>query len=381
MQYVARRNKGKAAGLALDAEALARYDDIIDLSIGDTDFITDRRIIDAAYRDACAGATRYGYPQGDPELIDAIRKAWREDFGQEVGREELVVTASSCLGMALALLAILDPGDEVIVFGPYFPVYKQQIELAGGVCVEVCTDERDGYAIDEALLRAAITDRTRAMIFNNPCNPTGAAYSEADMAMLARVACERDLLILADEIYTRYLFDGAFTPMRTLPGMAQRTVTLNSFSKNFMMTGWRVGFIIAPPELIAAILYINGGMIYTAPSVSQRAALHALALRDDIQRVYISQYKERVYYTSERIESIPHMTLVRPRGTFYLFPGIARTGLSAPAYCDFALREAHVLLSPGDAFGVSGKGHVRIACTAGLPALREAMDRLAKLPV
>lgn len=379
MNYIARRFEGRQAGLSLDADALSRYDDLIDLSIGDTDFTTDKRIIDAAYADALGGATRYGFPQGDPELILAIQKAWREDFEQEISTDEIVVTASSCLGMALTMLAVLNPGDEVIVFGPYFAIYQQQIEVAGGVCIEVPTYENEDYAIDEERLERAITPKTRAIIFNNPCNPTGAAYGMDTLETLRRVALRHDLLIVADEIYTRYLFEGEFVPMRTLPDMAQRTVTLNSFSKNFMMTGWRVGFIIAPPPLRAAIQYVNGGMIYTAPSVSQRAAIRALALRDDIQRMYISKYKERVYYTADRIEKIPYMTLKRPRGTFYLFPGIERTGLSASDFCAYALKNAHVLLSPGTAFGNAGKGHVRIACTADAAILLQAMDRLAAL--
>ena len=379
MSYVAERFLHRGAALSLDADALSRYDDLIDLSIGDTDFITDRRIIDAAYRDACAGATRYGFPQGDPELISAVQKAWKEDFGQDIPKNQLVVTASSCLGMALALMAILNPGDEVIVLAPYFAVYKQQIELAGGVCVEVGSKEENDWGLNAEALQKAVTPRTRAIIFNNPTNPTGAAYTRADMELLAKISKENDLLILADEIYTRYLFEGTFTPMRTLDGMEGRTVTLNSFSKNFMMTGWRVGYIIAPSEIVSAIGFINGGMIYTAPSVSQRAAVKALTLRDDIQRIYISQFRDRVYYAADRIQNIPYMTLSRPKGTFYLFPGIRKTGLTSAEFCKAALEKAHVLVSSGAAFGKAGEGYFRIACTADMNALKEAFDRLEKL--
>lgn len=164
-------------------------------------------------------------------------------------KDEVIVTASSCLGMYLALTAILDPGDEVLVISPYFALYKQQIEMNGGVCVEVPTYEVDGWSLRPEALRAAVTPRTKAIIFNNPANPTGKAFTMDDMRLIADVAKENDLLVLADEIYTRYLYKGVFVPMRTLPGMEARTVTLNSFSKNFMMTGWRVGFIIAPREI------------------------------------------------------------------------------------------------------------------------------------
>lgn len=380
-QYIARRFAGAQGGLSLDTDALRRYDDIIDLSIGDTDFTTDRRIIDAAFRDACAGYTHYGDPKGDPELIDAVCTAWREDFGQEVSPSEVLITTSSCMGMSQVMLGLLNPGDEVIVFGPYFAVYKQQIELAGGVCVEVKTCAEDGFAPREDALRAAVTPRTRVLILNTPCNPTGAAYGRETLEMIARVAREYDLLVAADEIYTRYLYDGEFIPLRTLPGMRDRTVTLNSFSKNFMMTGWRVGCIIAHPELIRVFQYVSNGMTYTAPSISQRAALHALKIRNQVADEYISQYRERVFYTADRLQAIPWIGLFRPRGTFYLFPGVMKTGLTDAAFCGRLLEEAHLLVAPGSAFGEAGRGHFRIAATVPMEKLREAMDRLEKMNI
>ncbi len=378
-KYVAERFQHCGGGLSLDTEALRRYSDVIDLSIGDTDFTTDRRVIDAAYADACAGHTHYGDPKGDPELIEAIRRAWKEDFHQEISADEVLVTTSSCMGMSQALMGILNPGDEVIVFGPYFAIYANQIAMAGGRAVEVTTCEADGYCPREEAVRNAIGARTRAMIINTPTNPTGAAYDRATLEMLARLAQEYDLLVLADEIYTRYLFDGEFIPMRTLPGMADRTVTLNSFSKNFLMTGWRVGYIIAHPELISVFQYVNDGLTYVAASVSQRAAIKALELRNEIADEYITQYRSRVYYAADCIEKIPYLTLFRPRGTFYLFPGIAKTGMGDREFCAFLLEKAHLLVSPGCVFGQAGQGHFRIACTVSQEKLAEAMQRLADL--
>ena len=378
-KYVAELFQHCGGGLSLDTEALRRYSDVIDLSIGDTDFTTDRRVIDAAYADACAGHTHYGDPKGDPELIEAIRRAWKEDFHQEISADEVLVTTSSCMGMSQALMGILNPGDEVIVFGPYFAIYANQIAMAGGRAVEVTTCEADGYCPREEAVRNAIGARTRAMIINTPTNPTGAAYDRATLEMLARLAQEYDLLVLADEIYTRYLFDGEFIPMRTLPGMADRTVTLNSFSKNFLMTGWRVGYIIAHPELISVFQYVNDGLTYVAPSVSQRAAIKALELRNEIADEYITQYRSRVYYAADCIEKIPYLTLFRPRGTFYLFPGIAKTGMGDREFCAFLLEKAHLLVSPGCVFGQAGQGHFRIACTVSQEKLAEAMQRLADL--
>ena len=377
--YVAKRFQSAASGLTLDTAALAKYSDVIDLSIGDTDFITDEAIIDAAFRDAKRGHTHYGDPHGDRELIDAVCTAWQEDFSQPLAPDHVLITASSCLGMALVMMAILDPGDEVIVFSPYFPMYRSQIELPGGVCVDVPTYAEEGYAIDEARLRAAITPKTKAIIFNNPTNPTGMAYGRETLELLARVAQEYDLLIAADEIYTTYLFEGSYVPLRTLPDMAERTITLNSFSKNFMMTGWRVGTAIAEPEILAAMHTINGALIYSAPSISQRAAIAALHMRSAVREAYISAYRDRIFYSIERLQNIPYLTLTPPKGTFYLFPGVEKTGLSAPEFCKELLSRAHVLATPGDAFGQTGRNHFRIACTVDIAQLKEAYDRMESL--
>ena len=377
--FIAKRFRSIDAGLSLDTEALARYNDVIDLSIGDTDFITDDAIIDAAFHDAKAGYTHYGNPMGDPELIHAVCAAWQEDFRQPLTPDHVLITASSCLGMALVMMAILDPGDEVIVFSPYFSLYRNQIELAGGVCVEVPTYAEESWAVDEARLRAAITPKTKAIIFNNPCNPTGMGYERKTLELLGRVAEEHDLLIAADEIYTTYLYEGEFIPIRTLPGLAKRVITLNSFSKNFLMTGWRVGVIIAEPEFLDVMNRINGSLVYSAPSISQRAGIQALAMRKEIREKYVTAYRDRIFYSADRIEKIPYLSLVRPKGTFYLFPGVEKTGLDDKQFCKELLERAHVLVSAGSPFGKTGANHFRIACTVGIDQLKQAFDRMEKL--
>ena len=205
---------------------------------------------------------------------------------------------------------------------------------------------------------------------------------EADkraLELLARVAQEHDLLIAADEIYTTYLYEGDFIPLRTIPGLAHRVITLNSFSKNFLMTGWRVGVAIAEPELLNVMSNINNSLIYTAPSISQRAAIQALAIRQTIREKYVLAYRDRIFYAADRMEQIPYLSLVRPKGTFYLFPGIEKTGLSAEDFCQALLERAHVLVTPGTLFGSTGAGHFRIACTVGLDRLKEAFDRMEGL--
>lgn len=378
-ELIAKKYQHQKGGLRLDPEALKKYNDIIDLSIGDTDLITDDSIIEAAFRDAKKGYTRYGVPKGDPELVDAICRFWREDFDESVSPDEVIVTASSLLGATLCMMAMLDPGDEVIVFSPYFSLYKQQIEMAGGVCVEVPTYAEEDFAIREDRLLAAITPKTKAILLNNPNNPTGAAYSRSDLEQLADIAREYDLYFIADEIYTTYMFDTEFVPMRTLPGMRERTITLNSFSKNFMMTGWRLGCTVADPRLIETMNKINGSIVYSAPSVSQRAGIEALAQRRKIREQYISVYEERVLYAADRCARIPWMDIVRPGGTFYLFPGFKRTGLTSAEFCQKLLDEAHIIVASGALFGSTGEGHVRMACTIDIEKIKEAFDRIEKL--
>ena len=244
--------------------------------------------------------------------------------------------------------------------------------------MEVPTYASEGWAIDEARLRAAITPRTKLIVFNNPCNPTGMGYDRSTLELLGRVAEEHDLLIAADEIYTTYLYEGDFIPLRTI-GLAHRVITLNSFSKNFLMTGWRVGVAIAEPEILEVMSNINNSLIYTAPSISQRAAIQALAIRQTIREKYVLAYRDRIFYAADRMEQIPYLSLVRPKGTFYLFPGIEKTGLSAEDFCQALLERAHVLVTPGTLFGSTGAGHFRIACTVGLDRLKEAFDRMEGL--
>ena len=380
--YIAARHaKFLSSSSGMFAEMSKLYDDVINLGIGDTDCTTDRRIIQGAFNDLMTkGGTQYGSSKGDPELIDAIRRCYMEDYGISLNREELLVTTSSCMGMSLCLMAILDPGDEVLLISPYFLAYSIQVELAGGVPVEVPTYEEDGFRIREDVLRKAITPKTRAIIINNPCNPTGAFYDRTTLETVAAVAEEFDLVVLADEIYTYYIYDQRYTPFMTLPGMAKRTLTLNSFSKNFIMTGWRIGFIAGDPEIINAISFINDFMVYSAPRPSQRAAIHALELRHEIASTYVEAYKKRVQLAAELINQVPYLSVAEPQGTFYLFPSIKKTGLTSDEFTAQLYDRAHIKVVSGTDFGAAGQGYFRIACASVTEEkIREAAERMKKL--
>lgn len=375
------KNKEKSAIGQLGAMS-AGIDDLINLSLGDPDFATPLPIIERAFEDAKAGYTHYTDCRGYSELRDEIAKYYKEEFDMQVADEEIMVTTSACMGMYLVLEAILNDGDEVIVPAPYFTIYKEQVELAGGVLVEMETFEEDRYQIDTAQLEAHITPKTKAIILNSPNNPTGSCLTLETMKKIAEVAKKHDIAVIADEIYTIYSFAEPFVPFSSLPDMKERTITLNSFSKNFVMTGWRVGAVIAPPYIIDAMKGINEGLVYSAPSVSQRAALHALRCRKEVQPVLLEKFKERVYYAARRINQIPNMHVIYPpMGSFYLFVNIKDTGLSSAEAAKKICEEAHVLMIPGNGFGDCGEGYLRIACTVDVEVLAEAFDRIERMKI
>lgn len=356
--------------------------DLINLSLGDPDIATPQPIIEKAFSDVMAGHTKYTDCRGYRELRDEIAKYYKEEFDMYVADEEIMVTTSACMAMCLALEAILDDGDEVIVPAPYFTIYKTQVELARGKLVELDTFEEEDYQVDADRLEALITPRTKAIILNSPNNPTGSCLSLDTMKKIAEIAEEHDLVVISDEIYTIYSFAAPFVPFASLPRMKERTITLNSFSKNFVMTGWRIGAMLAPPQIINAARKINENLIYSAPAVSQRAALHALRCRKEVQPKLAETFKERVYYAAKRINAIPNMHVIYPpMGSFYLFINIKDTGLSSAEAADRLLEEAHVLTIPGNGFGDCGEGYLRIACTVDTAVLAEAFDRIEKMEI
>lgn len=377
-RFIAKRYwKDQSTAMGKSDEMAKSFNDVINLSLGDPDLITDDIIIDGAFKDAKAGHTKYTDFRGDPELREEICRYYKEEYAMDVEDEEVFVCASACLGMYLALEAITDPGDEVILQAPYFTPYPQQVKLAGGIPVELATYEEDDFQICIDRLESLITERTKALVINSPSNPTGNCLTVETMEKIAEIAEKHDLIIIADDIYTSFSYRNPFVPFASLPGMRERTITLNSFSKNFTMTGWRVGNIIAPDYIIKTIQQINENVVFTAPSVSQRAAIYALRHRAEIQPAMIEEYRSRMFYAAERINEIPKLSvLYPPKGSFYLFVNIKETGLTSEEAADRILEEAHVLTLPGNAFGSCGEGYLRIACTVDKKTLGEAFDRI-----
>ena len=381
-KYISKRywkNRNTAMG---NVDALARqFDDVIPLSLGDPDIITPLLIIEKAFEDAKAGHTKYTEFRGDPELRAEISNFYRDEYGVPVDDKEIFVVAGACVGMYLALESILDDGDEVIMQAPHFTPYRQQIELARGVPVELQTFEEEGFQVNPTRLESMITERTKAVILNTPSNPTGNCQSRATMEAIAEITQRRDLIIIADDIYTAYSYAEPFFPIMSLPGMRERTITINSASKDFAMTGWRIGNIVAAPNFIQTIQQVNENVVFTAPSVSQRALLHALRNRKTVQPKLVEEFRSRVFYAAERVNKIRNMSVLPPGGTFYLFVNIKKTGLSSQEVCVKIMEEAHIVTIPGVAFGHCGEGYIRIACTHKIDTLKEAFDRIEKMSI
>ena len=362
-------------------ELTKRYDDVIALSLGDPDLTTNIKIIENAFADAKAGHTKYTDYRGDPELRAEVAGFYKEEYDVAVADEEIFIIAGGCIGMHLVLESVLDDGDEVILQAPYFTPYAQQVQLSRGIPVELPTYEEEGFQVNPDRLQGIITERTRAIIINTPSNPTGSCQTKETMERIADIAKKYDILVIADDIYTVYSFTESFVPMMSLPGMRERTVTINSASKDFTMTGWRIGNIIAPENIIKTIQQVNENVMFTAPSVSQRALIHAIRNRKDIQPSMVNEYRERVMYAAERINKIPNMSVLPPQGTFYLLINIKATGLTSEEVCMRILEEAHVVAIPGVAFGKCAEGYIRIACTVNTDILKEAFDRIEKVSI
>lgn len=376
-RFIAKRHWNSAASpMGKAGDFVRNYKDIINLSLGDPDYTTNDKVIEAVFKDAKNGHTHYTDALGDIELRQEIANYYKNIHNCEISLEEIMVVVGACHGMHLVLEVILDDGDEVILPEPYFTPYVNQIELSGGRCITLETFESDAFQIDIEKLRSLVTNRTKAIILNTPNNPTGACYSRETLTSIASLAIEKDLLIIADDIYGAFSFKDTFMPIASFDGMKDRTITIGSFSKDYAMTGWRIGYVTAPHYIIECIREINEGITYSAPSISQRAALYALRLRDVITPPMTEEYRKRVYYAYERICAIPWLSVIEPQGTFYMFLNIKNSGLKSEEFCEKLLKEAHVLTIPGTAFGNSGEGYIRIACTVGIDQLKIAFDKI-----
>ncbi len=370
---------GHAPSLIREMFQRARaYADVISLGIGEPDFDTPAPICHAALADALAGHTHYTQSQGDPELLTALAADLNRRYGFGCAPRDIVVTFGGMGALAAAFRALLDAGDEVIIPEPFFPDYTSHVEFSGGVCVFAPTDVANGFVPDPAVVEALITPRTKALLINTPCNPTGAVIPGPVLDALAELAIRRDLVVISDEVYDRLTFGTVHESIRTRPGMAERTLVIGSFSKNFAMTGWRIGWALGPPWLVQAILNVTTHNTSCPNSVSQRAAIAALAQPPATWGGMRQEFAARCRLVHDRLAAMPGVTVIPPQGSFYLFPRIAQIQGDGRRFALELLDREQVVVVPGEAFGPSGAGCARLACTVGLERLDQAMDRLER---
>lgn len=376
---VAKKYQDPEVNLLMDIGTLAKTTtNLIDLSLGDPDLITDESIINAAFVDAKAGHTKYTASDGSRPFLQAIVDHYQNRYGLSFEVNQVRATVGAMHGTYLALLAILDPGDEVIIHEPFFSPYKEQIEAAGGIAVVIPTYEKDGFQIDLNILKNAITDKTKAMLINSPNNPTGAVFSKEIFKGIAQLAIKHNLFILSDEIYEELCFYEDFTPMATFA--PENTITFSGFSKAYAMTGWRIGYMIAPAYVNDVVRRINENVTYSAPTPSQQAGIYALAHSEELVPKVVEVFKERLEYVKQRVAEIPFLSLGEVKGTMYAFINIEKTNLTSVEFVEKVLKETQVLMIPGKAFGITtGDHHVRLAVTQKISQLEEAFDRIEKL--
>jgi len=357
---------------ALEAEGKS----VIHLEIGEPDFDTPPHIVEAAVAALRAGHTHYTPAAGLPELRDAIAREVSRTRGIEVEPERVVVTPGGKPIMFFTILALAGEGDEVIYPDPGFPIYESVIRFAGARPVPIRLREEHGFAFDPDELRSLVTERTRLVIVNSPHNPTGAVIGRQALAELARLAQERDLLVLSDEIYSRILYEGEFTSIASFPGMLDRTIILDGFSKTYAMTGWRLGFGVMPPTLAHHVTRLAVNCHSCVAGFIQLAGVAALTGPQNAVTHMVAEFRRRRDTIVEGLNRLPGVRCTRPAGAFYVFPNVTGLGRDARVIARDLLEDAGVAVLAGPGFGQGGEGYLRFSYANSLENILEAVDRM-----
>ncbi|WP_455495224.1 pyridoxal phosphate-dependent aminotransferase [Gemmiger sp.] len=348
----------------------------ISLGVGEPDFKTPWSVRDAGIRSLELGRTKYTANSGLKELRGEICNYLQRRFELHYKEENVLVTVGGSEAIDLAIRAVVRPGDEVIIPEPCFVCYEPITQLTGGVPVHIATRAEDQFRLTADQLRAAITPKTKLLIFPYPNNPTGAVMSAAEMEEIAAVLRGTNVLVLSDEIYSELTYGlDRHVSIASLPGMAERTIVVNGFSKSYAMTGWRLGYAAGPAPLIKVMTKIHQSCIMSAPTTSQYAAITALRQCDDQIEMMRDEYNRRRRYVVKALNEMG-LTCFEPRGAFYVFPSIQISGLTSSEFCEQLLREKEVAIIPGSAFGASGEGYARISYAYSVDHLQTAMKRI-----
>lgn len=366
------------SGIRRFFDLVAATEGVISLGVGEPDFDTPLRIREVAIQALRDGRTSYTSNLGMPECREAISHYLHRFYGITYNpAHEILITVGVSEGMDLAMRALLDPGDEVLIPEPAFVSYKPITTLAGGTPVPVDLRAENDFRVSVPDLEAAVTPRTKALLISYPSNPTGGVMSRADFLQVAEFAERHDLWVLSDEIYDRLTYIGEPTCFATLPGMRERTITLNGFSKAFAMTGWRLGYACGPAHVIDAMNRIHQYGMMCAPTLSQIAGIEALYNADEDVAMMVASYNERRKAIVAGFRAIG-LDCFEPGGAFYAFPSVQRTGMDCETFAERLLEEEKVAVVPGNAFGTSGEGHVRCCYAVSMEKIEEALARMGR---
>ena len=364
------------SGIRRFFDIAAAMEDVISLGVGEPDFITPWHIRPEAVKSLEKGRTYYTANAGLMELRTEIARYMKETIHVSYNpKNEIVVTVGASEALDAALRALIEPGDEVLIPEPSFVCYKPCTILAGGIPVPIETTAENGFKLTPELLRAAITEKTKLLVLPYPNNPTGGIMTEEDLSQIVPIIKEANIMVISDEIYSELTYTGKHVSIATFKDMKDRTVVINGFSKAFAMTGWRLGFACAHPDVLAAMLKIHQYGIMSAPTFSQYAAIEALKNgRADIERMK-EEYNIRRKFLVDALNEMG-MTCFNPYGAFYVFPSIKQFGMTSEEFCQKLLEEQRLAVVPGTAFGDSGEGYVRISYAYSKESIAKALKRL-----
>ncbi|PAD20386.1 aminotransferase [Terribacillus saccharophilus] len=368
----------KPSGIRRFFDLASTMDNVISLGVGEPDFVTPWNVIEASYHSLEQGYTAYTANAGLMELRELISDYLKTTYSVTYRpADQVIVTVGASQAIDIALRAVLNPGDEVIIVEPCFVAYASAVSLAGGVPVSVGTKAGNGFKLQPEELENALTSKTKAIILCNPNNPTGTMLNREELLPIAELVEKHDLLVLSDEIYAELSYEADYVSFSSLPNMQDRTILISGFSKSFAMTGWRLGYAAGPAELIQAMTKIHQYTIMCAPTMAQYGAVEALRSGSASVEHMRKSYRQRRNFVTSAFEEMGLETN-RPGGAFYIFPSIKETGMSSEAFAEALLIEEKVAVVPGSVFGESGEGYIRCSYATSMKQLTEAMKRIKR---
>jgi aminotransferase len=370
----------KPSGIRRLFSVSQRVSNAINLGIGEPDFSSPSHVINAAKQALDQGKTHYPPSNGVPQLCEDIARKAKHDYGLEYDpNNEILITVGATEAVFLALMALINPGDEVLLFNPGFVCYGPDVLLADGVPVSVPLYEKNGFKLDVDTVISQVTSKSRAIIINSPNNPTGAVFSHEDLSRLARFVVERDLVVISDEVYEKIIYDDArHFCLATFPGMRERTVVVNSFSKTYAMTGFRVGYALGPAELLDSLTRIHQYSVACVDGVAQHAAIAALEGPQGCIKSMVGEFDRRRKLMHKRINEIDGFSCALPKGAFYIFANVKQFKMLSAEVAHCLVDEGKVVTVPGSSFGENGEGYLRLSYATSYEKIEEAMDRIEK---